>query len=242
MATYLELCQDALSFSDTGAPANLTSLADADEYQSQVTRFVADAWRMIQSLYETWGWMRREIEFDLRENISQYKWQNLRNASGDLAIPATDVGFRDWIENDPDEEPVWYLSSPENNYVSATPLQQIDFDLMRRRRIQFREPNQPVAFAIHPDKTLEFHQAPDQAYRIFGMHVRGVESLTRENQIPFGLDERYHRVIVWRAVMLLHGMDQENEQFLFAERNFQEQLDAVTKVYLPNITVGGALF
>ena len=242
MANYLELCQDTLSFSDTGAPGALTTLRDADQYHSQVTRFVADSWRMIQSLYETWGWMRQEFEFDLRESTPQYKWNQMRDGDGELSIPPTSVGFRNWINNDPSEPPVWFRSSPDDNHAVVVPMTQIEYGLMRQRRLQFRQETQPSAFAIHPNKTLEFHPSPDKAYRVYGMHVRGVQDLTEANEKPYGLDERYHRLIVWRAVMLLHGADEATEQFLFAERNFNEQLDAITKVYLPSITVGGALF
>ena len=185
MATYLELCQQSLRDSDTEAPEVLTSLGDVDTYHQQVAAFVAEAWRDIQGLHENWGWRQREFEADLVVGKAAYKWSQLHDGSRARSIPG-DPGFRNWIPNPPSGEFLWYTSSPADNHANVGALPQISFEEVRQRRLGFRTRTRPNSISFLPDKILEVHPTPDMAYRIYGMHVMGLQTLTDENTKPSG--------------------------------------------------------
>ena len=231
--TYLEICQAALGSTDTGAPKELISLADANQYQSQVTGFVAEAWRFIQTLHEEWGWRRLEFTFQMLADRGTYKWNEMRDPAGARVINT----FRGWIGLKDD----WYLSTPANNHESPVPISPVTFETMRRFLFQPSPSRSPSHFSIYPDKTLVLHPAPDDTYRIHGIYTPGVQILKNENDVPLGLTEDYHDLIKWRAVMMLQAFDEADASYGFAEQSYKEMLRSLGRLYLPEVVVGGAL-
>ena len=240
MATYLELCQQTLRDSDTDAPEVLTSLQDVDSYHQQVAAFVAEAWRDVQGLHENWGWRQREFKADLKVGTATYEWRELRDGDNERSIPG-EPGFRNWTNNPPAGELIWYISSPAQDHANVGPLPQIEFSLMRRRRLSFKSRTRPNAITFLPDKKLEVHPTPDLAYRIYGMHVMGIQTLSNENHIPLGLEGEYHDIIKWKAIMMLHASDEASDSWVFADSQYRGILRSLSRIYLPNLTIGSAL-
>ena len=240
MANYLELCQQTLRDSDTDAPEVLTSFKDVDQYHQQVKAFVAESWRDIQGLHENWGWRQREFTADFSIGKSTYKWNELRDENDDRSIPG-DPGFRNWTNNPSAGEPLWYISSPADDHANVGSIFQVPFSLMRQRRLAFRTRTRPTAFSFLPDKKLEVHPSPDLAYRIYGMHVMGIQTLVNETHKPAGLDDEYHDIIKWKAIMMLHASDESSDSWVFADAQYKGILASLSRIYLPNLTIGSAL-
>ena len=240
--TYLELCQSTLSTADTGSPANLRTLNDASEYQSQVTGFVTEAWRNIQTLHEGWEWRQKEFTAVLRPGVAVYAWNEIRLDDGSHSIPLED-GFRKWLSRAPGDTdgPDWLMTDPVGARQSIGELLPIPFETMRARRLLLSSNGRPTSFAIAHDKRLIFHATPDVEYVVHGMYVDGVQLFSSENQTPRGLPDEYHDVIKWKAVMMLHGYDEANESYAFAQTQYQELLNSLERIYLPGVTTAGAL-
>ena len=241
MATYLELCQKVLGSSDTGSPDELKTLSDADVYQKGVTENVSEAWRFIQMAYDAWSWRQREFTAQLVAGTDAYKWNELIDGDGAKSISG-DLGFSTWLAPTPDTQlgPEWRLGQPPE-YLSTGGITSVDFQTMRLRRLQVRSPGAPTAFASAPDLSLLVNPVPNDAYRLHGMYVVGIQSLTSEDHIPHSLPEAYHDVIKWRAVMMIHGSDEASESYHFAQIQYDEIFRTLARLYLPDVTVGGAL-
>ena len=239
--TYLELCQKVLGSSDTGQPDELTSLRDADVYQKGVTENVAEAWRFIQMAYGSWSWRQEEFTAQLVAGTDKYRWDELLDGAGEPSI-ARDLGFSTWLAPRPDTQlgPEWRLGQPPE-YASTGAIASVDFRTMRLRRLQASASIAPTAFAFAPDQSLLVNPIPNAAYRLHGMYIVGVQSLTSEDHIPHGLPEAYHDVIKWRAVMMVHGSDEASASYQYAQIQYDEIFRTLTRLYLPDVTVGGAL-
>lgn len=242
--TYLELIQETLLFSDTDSPESIKALADADEYKKTVSGYVREAWAQIQMLHESWGWRRKEFAAVLRSGVSEYTWNELRNAADEPSIPR-DVGFRNWLsrtpgDTSPDVGPAWLISGGTTRAVGQ--ILPISFEEWRHRRLFDQQPaeSRPGFFTIAPDKRLFFAPTPNDAYQIDGMYVAGVQRFVSENDQPRGIDEEYHPIIKWRAVMMVHGSDEAGDSYTFAATQFNELLNSLERIHLPEITVGGS--
>ena len=240
--TYLELCQRTIEASGTGEELSLTSLNDVDQFRRGITRKVVEAWRFVQTIHEGWGWRQREFSAQLRSDVSVYKWNELFDGSRNRSIPP-EVGFRDWLAKPPGDVngPAWFISSPDNDYASVTPLSTISYEAMRARRFVLTTPQKPTVFAISPSVELILHAIPDGVHRIHGMHITGVQTLTSANDVPNLPDEEYHDIIKWRAVMMVHGFDDANTSYMFAKEQYTELLESLSRKYLPSFTVAGAV-
>ena len=241
MATYLELCQSALGSSDTGSPDELRTLKDADVYQAGVTKHVAEAWRFVQMAYDSWSWRQQEFTAQLVAGRDKYRWDELRDGNGEKSI-RSDLGFSTWLAPTPDTQlgPEWRLGQPPE-YLSTGGITRVDFQTMRLRRLQARVAFAPTAFAFAPDLSLLVNPVPNDEFRLHGMYVVGVQSLTSEDHVPHSLPEAYHDVIKWRAVMMIHGSDEASASYQFAQIQYDEIFRTLARLYLPDVTVGGAL-
>ena len=140
--------------------------------------------------------------------MDEYAWNELRDADGKPSIDS-DLGFSSWLAPRAGSGigPGWYLGSPPN-YESVGGIGVIDFQAMRLRRLQRRASLAPTSFAFTPDLSILVNPVPNAAFRLHGMYVVGIQSLTSENHIPHGLPAVYHDAIKWRAVMMIHGSDE----------------------------------
>lgn len=243
--TYLELCQQTLRGADTESPESLTQISDISEYKATVVGFVREAWRDIENLHASWGWRQREFTAALRPGVATYRWNELRPADVELkSIPLT-PGFADWLSRPPDrtgEGAEWYWSGYEGGRTEVGSLEPVLFEEMRRRLLlTSTTQTRPTTFAFTPDKRIIFHPTPNEAWNVHGMYVRGVDILTTANQEPLDLPEAYHDIIKWKAVMMLQGSDEASESYAFAQQQYSALLEALERIYLPQITVGGAI-
>ena len=244
---FLELCQEALVSSDTGNESEIRSFTDLSNYQKQVRSYVNEAWQFIQTVHERWGWRQLEFIAALRRGTDAYDWRDLHRPGSTTRAPLYAIererGWRDWYSRAPGElqGPVWRVVEPVGEPELFSTALPITFELMRERRLVFRTPARPNAFAASPSKDLIFHPMPDADYLIHGMFVAGVQRLVSENDQPLGIPEDYQNIIKWRAVMMLHASDEAGVSFTFAQSNYAELLTSLERIWLPQITFGAPL-
>ena len=239
--TFLEICQKALEDSGLQDPRALKTLEDATELQSDVVNNVREAWTYIQTHTETWGWRHKEFAFLMRPGVDTYAWNELFvDPSASNRVKA--IGsFRSWITPASSSDPEWFIKEPRDDYLKSIPIGVLPYYEMRRRRFGVSGGQQrPSYFAAYPDKKLVFHTTPDLAYRIHGLYVAGVQLFKRANEEPIGLNEEYHNLIKWRAVMMLHANDNA-PQYQFAKDSYDELLKSLLRIYRPTVRVAGAL-
>ena len=244
--TYLELCQETLRAASTGSPKALLTLRDADQYQTQVTRFVAEAWKQIQSLHDNWGWREGEFEAELARGVDNYAWNEFYESRSVDPVPsiARDPGFREWLAQYPitGVGSQWLITAqPGAVRPFVSTLSPYTWAEMRDRRIRSPLDSVPSSFAIRPDKRVFLHPNPDEPYVLHGRFIAGVQELSSEDHEPHGLPNAYQIIIVWRAVMMLHGDDESQAGYAFAAQQYGEQLAQLQRLYLPALTMGGSL-
>ena len=235
---YLELCRTSLLLSGTGSGITLESLDKTTVYERQVIEFVRQAWRDIQQMRESWGW-RANWPFAMQTVVGKprYTWDEFRDNDGEPIIPS----FRSWNTN-----VRWFITDPERS-LSAGIIPEISYEEYRRRSRAVTTPNRPTSYAVGgiPSEgakhSLYLHPTPDRVATIEGACQVGVQQFKKEEEDPFGLSPDYHDIIVWKAIMSIHGFDEDGESYVWAKTNYDTLLTGMEQFYLPKPKVAGAL-
>lgn len=235
--TFLELCREAIAEQGAGERGQIASIADANQYNRTLTAAVRQAWKHVQNFREDWLWRRREFTAVLVPGQDAYKWNRLLKADGSRAVQT----FRTWYTPQPGSPtvPQWFIEHP-----TGAPLElgHVSYELMRQRRFTVRDVRtRPTYYAVYPDRSLVFHSTPDMAYTIHGLYESGIQDLVNDQDVPEGLDEEYHSIIVWRAAMILHGKDRSGASFEFCRVNYREMMDSLIRLETPKPRVARPL-
>ena len=234
---FLELCRETIAEQGAGERGSISSIADANEYNRTLTAAVRQAWKHIQNFREDWLWRRREFTAALVPGQEAYKWNRLLQPDGQRSIET----FRNWYTptRGSPSSPEWFIEHP-----TGAPLQlgTLSYDAMRQRRFTLRNlRTRPTYYAVYPDRSLVFHAPPDMAYTVHGLYESGIQTLRQDTDVPEGLDEEYHEIIVWRAVMILHGKDRQGASFEFCRVNYRELMDSLVRLQTPKPRVARPL-
>lgn len=258
MATYLQLCQSVLTYTNTEYGHSLIGV-DALTLQLEqrlAVDFVRLAWTGIQTDQEWWGWMRREFKFTPILNKNVYSWNQMeydeyaRNpearpqggSGGGLQIaddPEDSIpsagGFRTWLVS---SEVPWRIGDTGNVFA------QITYDEWKALSESSNAGSgTPVYFAIAPDLKLCLHPTPSEnahRARISGSYQIAPQILANDNDVPFGLPPEYHDAIAFRAVNLIGSQNQDMQLVEWATRMENDIMADVRRLYLPQIKLGSA--
>ena len=239
---FLELCNEALGLSETENPGALRTLKDATAFQTNVVNYVRESWKLIQTHNEGWGWRHREFQFKTLTGKQDYAFSDLRENPAETNSPRVITDFRKWnVRRQEGGGSNWYIATPAHDFEDHTQIADIDYLTLRRRRFGLRpDSTKPSVFAVTPDLKLAFHPTPDDGYMVSGLYVAGVQILNEENEIPQGIPDDYQSLIVWRAVMMIHANDNAAE-YAFADGNYRDLLQTLSRVYRRGVEVAGAL-
>ena len=229
---FLELCQRTLLESGTESGRKLKNFDSLTTFQEQVRGWVREAWIHIQQSREDWGW-RTELPFTMAAvaKRNRYRPQTLLTPEGTPSI----LAFRDWVTANR-----WFITDERISLIAGY-LPLISYQEWRRRSRATPHPARPTAYAIGPDQTLYLHPTPETPVKIEGEYQLGVQLLENERDMPVGLDPDYHEIIKWRAIMAVHGFDEDDQSYVWAASNYQPLRDTLERLHLPDVQIGGAL-
>jgi len=224
MPTFLQLCAKLATRSGVigAAPVAVTGQAGR---QAKCVDWIEQAWVKIQQMHGDWSFLQGEFSGTLTAGDPSY-------TSVDLGIASR---FAEWKGDRADYRPLT-IRNPALGLADEQPLVQISYDrwrLLYDRGAQAS--NRPLHYAIGPDFSLRFGPKPDKAYAVRGEYRKAPQSLAADADLP-DMPERFHDIIVDRAIILISESDEAPQALQSAVRAFGEGLFAMRRDLLPEIT------
>lgn len=230
--TFLQLC--SLLATRSGAVGTAPSAVTGQTgRQAKVVDWIMNAWTLIQGASTDWDWMQGEVAATaLTINDMSYSGSDLGIASrfaafkGDRLVDG--YVYRPWTIYDNS------IGQSDETALREIPYVQWRLAYDRGTHTAIR----PSVYALAPDGTIRFGPKPDIAYRVRGEYRKTPQILAANSDTP-ELPDRFHDMIVWRAIMLIGGHDETDAQYQQAAIKYGEMMLALQKECLPPINFGG---
>jgi hypothetical protein len=211
---YLQLCQRLRL--EAGISGNgPTSVTGQTGEMSEVVTWIDSAYNDIQARRHNWEFLRNDFTFPCVVGTSAYAI----TVATDLGTWKTD-SFRVSLDTLNDEQWMNCLTWEEMR----------DFRLFGSNRYVT---GQPMDFAVKPNKSIVVWPIPDDTYDINGEYWKKPAIMTTNTSEPL-FPERFHMVIVWRALMLYGGFQEANAKYQHAEKEFNRLYFALESDQLPS--------
>jgi len=212
---------------ECGVTGTDTTVAGASGEWNRLVGWIADAWEDIQMLHETeWLWMRQSFSFNTTQHVGEY-------------TPAM-AGITDFAE--------WKLNTVRCYLTSAgigdeqwlSVMQYDDFRdlyLFNTTRTTY---TRPVQVSEAPNKSLLIAPSPELAYTVLGDYQQVATQLASDTDTP-AMPERFHRLIVYKAMMDYANYEAAPEVYGRAAERYKTMKQKLELNQLPTITRGRCL-
>lgn len=232
MSTFLQLCSLLATRSGAIGTAPVT-VAGQTGRQAKCVDWIMNAWEIIQSDFADWNWMQAEVAATAL-TISQTGYTGAQ-----LGIATRFAAFKGDRDVDGILYRPWTLYDNSIGQSDERALREISF-------VQWRETydrgshdaQRPTVYALAPDNTIRFGSKPDKAYRVRGEYRKTPQILAADADTP-EMPDRFHQIIVWRAIMLIAGHDESDPAYNQAAQKYGEIMLALQRECLPAINLGG---
>ena len=239
--TYLQLVQ--MLAEKCGATAPSTVISQSGE-ALRLVNWVADAWNEIQTMSQQWKWMRNEFSFQTIVDVNKNAYTPSSDGSGN-----PNVGLTDHSEWHKDTFRLYLTSTGRAGEVFLK-----NWDYANWRDVWGFGVNatllmRPIVWAERPrDLAIVFGAAPNAIYTITGEYQRKPLVMSMNTDVPGvvavtdrGLPDRFHRLIVYRAMMMYGAYEAAAEVRGEGQQNYSTMLSALKADQLPSFSLGGAL-
>jgi hypothetical protein len=222
---FVSLCRAVARESGAVADGLPLTVVNQKGFLGRVVAWTADAWLEIQTERSDWLFMRAETVFPTVAGVERYP--PLPSDFGTWHLPG---GF--------------WLHDPAIGLADEGPIRVVDWQTWRWRWGRGeRILNRPVEVAVAPgDHALVFGPVPDRTYHVRAEYQRRPQLLVNDTDVPQGLPEHLHPVIVWRALHKYAAYDEATTQLVAAlarHRVFWENLIATQLPPVRTISCGG---
>lgn len=227
---YLQLCQRMVQKCGIAGSGPSSVLNQTGEL-ARVVNWINEAWLSIQEERADWQWMRKSVSFT---TVYQQRYYT----------PAQ-CGISDFAR--------WAMDTKENSFrcyltsvgtASEIFLSYLEFETFRDTYVygaMRTTYSRPVVITVAPDKSIGLGLAPDNTgYTITGDYFSTPTQMTANTDTP-EMPDRFHMLIVYRAMM--YYADYEQDAFLrqTAEAEYNRMLRRLTTEQLPEFLVGASL-
>ncbi len=206
---------------------DLVTISGQTGEAARFTGWINSAYVDIQSSKEDWEWMRSDVTFNLV--AEQYSYTPTEAGIG--------TTFANWKRNS------FRCSTSGNNYGDEQLLNFIDWttfrDLYQYSNMRTTY-SRPVVLSVKPNKDLAFGPSPDQAYVIDAEYYKKPVEFSSDSDEP-ALPDRFHMLIVYRAMMFYGGFEAAPEVYQRGEFEFKRLMDRLTLDQLPTTVSGPPL-
>ena len=183
---FIQLVQDLHAESTMSGPPP-TSTQNQTGQIADLVRWVRDAWNELAGIRDEWLFKLTDVTFSTASLASDYD---------PVAPPLSLPSFSDWVPNS-------FRYYPTNVGVTAEQFvgwmqypEFRDYYLFGSWRTT---KGPPIAMASAPNKHLLIGPPPDKDYTIVGQYQSYAPTLTLDTDVP-GIPERFHKLIVYRAL------------------------------------------
>jgi hypothetical protein len=223
MSTFLQLCEDVARESGAAGRAPVSVVGQTGR-AAKVVDWVRDAWIEIQNQRDSWSFLQGEWTGTLTPGTAVY-------TAASFEIPR----FARWGGDTPVSRSVT-LRDPDQDAGQEAPITQLtDPDWRRRYFVGAHAQGRPVHYAILPDDSIAFGATPDKAYLMRGEYRKSPQILEANGDIP-DMPERFHRAIVWQAIMFMAEHDEGAFAIQTAQRRLNPIMHQMHRDLLPRMT------
>lgn len=193
-----------------GVSGNDNTVANAAGEWKRLVDWVVDAWVDIQEEETEWDFMREDFSFTTTPGQAEY-------APDGAPLSLTD--FRRWMNNT--------FRLQQTGIGDEVFMSQLPYDNFRNifQFGTYRDQEAvPYTISIHPSKSLILGPKPLGAYTVLGQYYKLPETLVDDTDEP-SFPERYHMIIVWRALLSYGGFEMAEEAVARANREYLKIMD-----------------
>ena len=213
----------------SGASTPLTSVSGLTGESARIASWVNSAWVDIQTTKEDWQWLRQAVQFNTVAQQQVY-------TPAQAGVAST---FGNWKRDS------FRCSSVGQNYADEQLMNYMEYTTFRNlyqygtMRTNYMR---PVVVSIAPgsDKSLAFGATPDQPYVITGEYYTKPVEFAANTDTP-SLPDRFHMIIVYRAMMSYAGYNAASEVYQRGELEFKRLMNRLNIDQLPTIVSGPPL-
>ena len=195
----------------------------------RVINWVDDAYKSVQLVTSTWQFLRKEFSFALTATKATYT---------PAECGLTD--FSEWVSDDEGDSEDFriYLVAADERFMTYMPWEmfRVAYMLGTQRTMTGR----PSVYTIRPDDSLMFYPIPDDVYTCVGEYYMVPDVMTANTDIPI-FPERFHEIILHRAMMYYAAYSQEPDKYAVGEREYKRLLRGLKKSQLPQMGWGEPL-
>ena len=206
--TFLELCQRVRQESGVSG-SGPASVANQQAIIAKIIEWVRQADIDIQRLHDNWNFMWRSKSVDLIAGQAAYT---------------------------PGELNLFDMDSVRSMDYNGDPLVAISWEAFKAQRMQvMTQQQQPTVYTIRPDGALMFYAVPDKVYSLTVEYTLKVSPMQNDNDLS-PIPERFHDVILHKALMYYASHEEDNSLYGVANMRFENALSELVADQLPPIT------
>lgn len=208
-----------------------STVAGSARRQKDVVRWINDAWKEIQEEYENWLWMRHTVSYTT--SVSEV----LLSMLGVDVDTHPKTGWARWkIDYRIGRESGFLIQDPNVSDPDSTtgPLYYVPW--LDYRNIYYKRPLQsgrPSRFTITEGGNIQLLSSPDKQYKLFADYYHQPWIFTGDGTEYPDLPDRFHEMIVWKALMAYANAEDANERFQYATGKYNNYMYALRRDYLP---------
>lgn len=221
---FIQLCKRLVQESPITGNGPASVVGQTGEMQ-QVVNWINTAYVDIQSLHNTWRFLREDFQFPTVIGKQEYS--------------AADAGLNNlqtWAPKNNDTR-VYETISDEQYLVY------MEWETFRPSYLygSFRtQKSKPTIVSVKPNNSLMLWSLPDKVYTIDGeYHIQPVEMVENTDTPLFPVS--YHMAIVWSALMMYCAYESIPDLYSQAESKYRKIVRKLEIEQLPNMGYGAPL-
>ncbi len=239
---FLQLCQSLAR--ESGVSGALTTTFGQIGSLGRIVNWVNDAWNETQTSRDDWDWLRSSNILGGGVSFIPALGQAtvpLGIAAGQLGVAADSFGKWD-RETFRCFTTAIFLST--GFPLDETFVDEVPFDTWRNaymlgamRNVRTR----PYVVAVGPDQSLNLGPPSNGNYTITGDYWMAPTRMVNDTDVPVGLPEKFHMLIVYRALFKYGFYEAASDVLQRAENEWNSMYRQLEALRLPTMGFAGAL-
>jgi hypothetical protein len=222
---FLEICQSIVR--EGGISGSLANVTGQSGEHLRVVNWANGAYRYILNMHKEWKFLRKDLAFPVIVGTAEYSASAMSLADfGEWKLDSfraytTDIGFAD-------EQFVRCVRNYDdfrNRYMMGA-----------MRSVTGR----PQLVAEKPDQNLRIFPIPDAAYTVTGEYYRVPADMAVNADLPI-FPARFHKAVVWRALMFYAEYEGDASLFASAQTEFGREISQMELRFLPDMEASGPM-
>lgn len=217
----------------------LPTVVGATGSLGRIVDWVNDAWTSIQQDHSDWDWMRSSsllgqgMSFQTVAGQASYP---LGLGPGTCGVDAGSITkwdratFRNYTTSFGFRNEMFMEDIPYDTWRDG-------YMLGAMRTVQTR----PFLVAIGPDQSICLGPPPNDQYTITADYFTAPSSLVADTDVPIGLPEQFHMLIVYQVMIKCGGYESASELYQRGTEEAADMYEQIRALRAPVIGFGGAL-